>query len=72
MKRGKSSIDKLIGQYCKVVTKEPGQVKSTVIFGTIKEIDHEQGFLMIKSEKGLGCLNIRTIRAIKPRINNVM
>jgi len=31
------------------------------------EIDHDAGFLTIESAQGIGCLNINTIVAIKPR-----
>ena len=65
MKR--NSIDRLIGRYCKIVTKEPGEERAHVIFGMVKDIDHDEGFIIIESEQGLGCLNIKTIEAIKPR-----
>jgi len=61
-----NSIDRLIGKYCKIVTKEPGQDRAHVIFGKVKEIDHNEGFIMVESGEGLGCLNIKTIEAIKP------
>ena len=60
-------IDKLIGQYCKVVTQEPGEEKSNVVSGIVREIDHDSGFVVIESKQGSGCLNINTIVAIKPR-----
>ena len=60
-------VDRLIGKYCKIVTKEPGEKKATVVTGIVNEIDHEAGFIMIESSQGLGCLNIKTIIAIKPK-----
>ena len=59
-------VDRLIGKYCKIVTKEPGDEKSHVVTGVVTDIDHESGFLMIKSSQGMGCFNIKTIVAIKP------
>ena len=68
-KRGSEhSIDRLIGKYCKIVSKEPGEDRAHVIFGLVKGIDHDEGFIMIESNQGLGFLNIKTIGAIKPRI----
>ena len=60
-------MDKLIGKYCKIVTKEPGEENAHVFFGVITEIDHDAGFLGIESSKGPGCLNLNIIKAIKPR-----
>ena len=62
-------VDRLIGRYCKIVTKEPGEDKAKVVSGIINEIDHEAGFLMIESSLGVGCLNLKTIVAIKPKKN---
>ncbi len=60
-------VDRLIGKYCKIVTKEPGVKKATVVTGIVNEVDHEAGFIMIESSQGVGCLNIKSIIAIKPK-----
>ena len=60
-------VDRLIGKYCKIITKEPGEDRANVVTGIIMEIDHDAGFIMIESIQGMGCLNINTIVAIKPR-----
>ena len=60
-------IDRCIGKYCKIVTKEPGEEKANVVTGIIKDIDHDEGFVTIESNQGVNCLNIKTIVAIKPR-----
>ncbi len=62
----KKCMDRLIGRYCKIVTKEPGEERAHVVFGMITLIDYDAGFIMIKSNQGAGCLNIKTIEAIKP------
>jgi len=62
----KRGIDRLVGKYCKIVTKEPGEERAHVIFGFIKNIDHESGLVVIESYQGLGCFNIEIIEAIKP------
>jgi len=60
-------VDRLIGKYCKIVMKEPGEEKAHVVSGIVKDIDHEDGFVTIESDQGIGCLNIKAILAIKPR-----
>jgi ribosome maturation factor RimP len=62
---GQRSLDRFIGEYCKIVTKEPGGTKASVVTGFVKDIDHD--FITIESSKGLGVLNIKSIVAIKPR-----
>lgn len=62
----KTCMDKLVGKFCKIVTKEPGEERSRVVFGLITDIDHNEGFLIIESSDGVGCLSIKTIEAIKP------
>ena len=62
-----NSMDGLIGKYCKIVTKEPGDEGSYVVIGVVKDIDQDVGFITIESKQGLGMLNIKTIVAIKPK-----
>ena len=61
-----NTMDRFIGKYCKVVTKEPGEERTHVVTGIVKDIDHDDGFITIESNQGIGCLNIKTIVAIKP------
>ena len=60
-------MNRLIGAYCKVITREPGDKRASVTTGIIKDVDSDSGFLTIESRRGLGVLNIKTIVAIKPR-----
>jgi hypothetical protein len=62
----KKYMDELKGKYCKIVTKEPGADRASVVTGTLQDIDYEDGFILINSDQGLGCLSINTIVAIKP------
>jgi hypothetical protein len=62
-----NSMDRLIGKYCKIVTKEPGEERLHVVTGIVKEIVHDEGFIVIESNQGVGCLNLKTIVAIKPK-----
>ncbi|HEX17420.1 MAG TPA: hypothetical protein ENG60_03315, partial [Thermoplasmatales archaeon] len=60
-------MDRLVGKYCKIVLKEPGKEKASVISGRLEEIDYDAGFVIVDSEQGLGCLNLKSIVAIKPK-----
>lgn len=64
-------IDRLIGRYCKIVTREPGEDRAHVIHGKVITIDYDTKLLVIESKEGVGCLNIRTIEAIKPRVGKI-
>ena len=59
-------MDRLVGKYCKIVTKEPGDQRVSVVTGILEEVDHKDGFILIDSRQGLGVLRINTIVAIKP------
>jgi len=60
-------MERLIGKYCKIVTKEPGEERASVVTGILEDVDYKDGFILVDSEQGLGCLRINTIIAIKPR-----
>jgi len=59
-------MERLVGKYCKIVTKEPGEDRANVVTGILEDVDYKDGFVMIDSSQGLGCLRIDTIVAIKP------
>jgi len=59
-------MERLIGKYCKFVTKEPGDKRVSVITGIFEDIDYKDGFILVESDQGLGCLSINTLIAIKP------
>ena len=59
-------MERLIGKYCKIVTKEPGEDRANVVTGILKDVDYKDGFILVDSSQGLGCLRINTIVAIKP------
>ena len=62
----KKYMERLVGKYCKIVTKEPGEERASVVTGIVEDVDYKDGFVMINSNQGLGCLRINTIVAIKP------
>jgi hypothetical protein len=59
-------LDKMIDKYCKIITKNPGESQSQIIFGMIIGIDHDANIIIISSRNGVGCLNLKTIEAIRP------
>ncbi len=61
------TLDRLKGNYCKIVTKEPNEEKAHVVVGTVKDIDHHDGLLLIDSKRGTYLLSTETIIAIKPK-----
>ena len=61
------NLDRMIGQYCKIVMKEPGDEKAHVVTGIIQEIDRHARFIIVRSDNGFWCLNIDEIVAIKPK-----
>lgn len=63
---GKKYMERLVGKYCKIITKEPGDERASVVTGTLEDVDYKDGFILVDSEQGLGCLRISTIIAIKP------
>jgi len=62
----KKYMERLIGKYCKIVTKEPGDKRASVVSGTLEDVDYKDGFILVNSQQGLGCLRISTVIAIKP------
>ena len=66
----KKYLEKLKGRYCKIVTKEPGADRASVVTGILDEVNYIDGFITVDSLQGLGCLSIATIIAIKPKNEN--
>jgi archaeal flagellin FlaB len=62
----KKYMERFIGRYCKVVTKEPGEKRATITTGLLEDVDYDDGFIIVDSNQGLGALRINTIIAIKP------
>ena len=62
----KKYLERLVGKYCKIVTKEPGEERANVVTGILEDVDYKDGFILVDSEQGLGCLSINTVIAIKP------
>jgi hypothetical protein len=65
-KMEKRYMERLVGKYCKIVTREPGEERANVITGILEDVDYKYGFIVMNSSQGLGCLRIDTIIAIKP------
>ena len=63
----KRFMDELIGKYCKIVAREPGENRAHVIFGILKDINYDKRLIVIKSNPGLKCLSMESIVAMKPK-----
>ena len=63
-------LERLVGKYCKIVTKEPGDEKASVINGTLEGVDYKDRFILINSSQGLGYISMDTVLAIKPGNKN--
>ena len=63
-------LERLVGKYCKIVTKEPGDKKASVINGTLEGVDYKDRFILINSNQGLGYISMETVLAIKPGAKN--
>ena len=59
-------LDRMIDKYCKIITKGTGETRSHVIFGMIIGIDYDANIIIISSGRRVGCLNIKTVEAIRP------
>lgn len=64
--KGKT-VDRFIGKYCKIVTNEPSEEKVRVSIGTVMDIDHDAGFIIVESDQESRFLDIESIVAIKPK-----
>lgn len=62
----KRYMERLVGKYCKIVTREPGEKRTNVVTGILENVAYKDGFIFVDSYQGLGCLRIDTIIAIKP------
>lgn len=62
----KKYMERLVGKYCKIVTREPGEERTNVVTGILENVSYKDGFIFIDSSQGLGCLRIDTVVAIKP------
>jgi hypothetical protein len=51
----------------KKVVKKDGKERANVVVGILEDVDYKDGFILVDSEQGLGCLRIDTIIAIKPK-----
>jgi hypothetical protein len=63
-------LERLVGKYCKIVTKEPGDEKASVINGILEGVDYIDRFILINSSQGLGYISMETVLAIKPGNKN--
>jgi len=42
-------MERLVGKYCKIVTKEPGEERASVVTGILEDVDYKDGFILINN-----------------------
>jgi hypothetical protein len=63
----KNIIEKYLGKYCKIITKETSEGKTHAISGIIVNIDQDEDEIVVETFRGVFYLKIETILKIKPR-----
>lgn len=59
-------MDRFIKKHCKLVIQDMGEPKAHVVFGTIHDVDHSDGFLLVEEKRGFFYIEIKSVIAIKP------
>ncbi len=60
-------MKRLEGKYCKIITKEPGKERASIVTDIFEDVDYKDSFILVDSKQGLDCLRIDTMIAIKPK-----
>jgi hypothetical protein len=58
-------IERLVGKYCKIVIKEPGEKKGTVRIGLIENINYLDNSITIEVKEGENIVCVDNIIAIR-------
>lgn len=58
-------IERLVGKYCKIVTKAPGERKGSVVIGLLENIDYLDNSIVIELREGEDIVHIDHIIAIR-------
>jgi len=67
----KSGFDELLGKYCRVISKVSELVDSEseevfYDFGTLKDVDHEDNFILVETKSGLKRIRIDDVYDVMP------
>jgi len=58
-------IERLVGKYCKIVIKEPGEKKGTVRIGLIENINYLDNSITVEIKEGENIVCVDNIIAIR-------
>ena len=58
-------IERLIGKYCKIITKTPGQKKGTVRIGMLEDVNYLDNCVTIELKEGTDTIQVDNIIAIR-------
>ena len=53
-----NSLNWLLEKQYKIVTREPGNKKSNIVIGVIKEIEYDEKFIIIETIHRISCFNM--------------
>ena len=59
-------IEKLLGKYCKIITKNPGEKKGKVRIGFLEDINYLDNSIIIELKEGVDTIQVENIIAIRP------
>ncbi len=60
-------IEKFLGKYCKIISKDIREKKTHAISGIIANFDQDDDLIVVETTKGVFYLKADTILNIKPR-----
>jgi len=58
-------IERLVGKYCKIVTKAPGEKKGTVKIGLLEDINYLENSITLELKEGEDIVLVDNIIAIR-------
>jgi hypothetical protein len=58
-------IEKLLGKYCKIITKKPGEKKGRVRIGFLEDINYLDNSVIIELKEGIDTIQVENIIAIR-------
>ena len=65
-KMKRDELDELIGKYCRVISKVSESEEAFYDFGTLKDVGHEDDFILVDTKSGLKHLRLDDVYDIIP------
>ena len=61
-----SDLDEVTGKYCRIISKVSESEEVFYDFGTLKDVDHEDDFILVDTKSGLKRLRLDNVYDIMP------